>query len=146
MNPYQNYQPGQNGFGSSGADGFSGDSQSGPYQQYRQPPHSAQPRQEYQPPQECPGKEKAKSAMIFGIIAVVTMVLGYVAIISVVLGIVGLVMASKAKAMGYTGGEYTAAKVLSIVALVGGSISVLVTLVILVIGAVSWFHMLSFLG
>ncbi len=130
MDPYQNYQPGENG----------------PYQQYQRPPHSTQPQRQYQPPCEQPGKEKAKNAMIFGITAVVTMVLGYVAIIAVVLGIVGLVMASKAKALGYTGGEYTAAKVLSIVAVVGGSASFLVTLAILVLGAVSWFHMFSFLG
>ena len=115
MDPYQNYQPGENN----------------PYQQYREP---QQPPQDHQPRQyEVQlGKEKAKTAMILGIISVAAMIFGYTAIISLVLGIIALVMKSKAKKLGYDGGECTAATVLSIVGIVGGAIALLITAAIVV--------------
>ena len=156
MDPYQNYQPGQNGFPP--PPGQDAPHQQ-PYQQYQRPPQYGQPQYGqpqyqqppygqpqygYQPPH--PGKEKAKNAMILGIISAVALFLGYTAIVSVVLGIVALVMTSKAKNMGYFGSECTTAKVLAIVGIVGGVISFVVTIVLLVVSAMSWLDMFSFYG
>ena len=157
MDPYQNYQPGQNGFPPPQGQGVPPQNgwQNGPYQQpnYRQPnyqqPNYRQPQYgyqqpPYQPQPPHPGKEKAKNAMIIGIIAAVAMFLGYTAIISIVLGIVGLVMVSKAKKMGYFGSECTTATVLSIVGIAGGTISLIVTAVILVVSAMNWLDLFSY--
>ena len=71
-------------------------------------------------PEVIPGKSQATASLVLGIIAVVLWWFGFSAIASVILGIVGLVMASKSKKAGFTGGTRTAGFVLSLIGLIGG--------------------------
>ena len=79
---------------------------------------------------KLPGQGAATGSLVCGIIAVVCWFFGYTTIISLILGIIGLVMASKAKREGYTGGTRTAGFVLSLIGVIVGAI-VLVACVVL---------------
>jgi len=79
---------------------------------------------------KLPGQGAATGSLVCGIIAVVCWFFGYTTIISLILGIIGLVMASKAKREGYTGGMRTAGFVLSLIGVIVGAI-VLVACVVL---------------
>ena len=79
---------------------------------------------------KLPGQGAATGSLVCGIIAVVCWFFGYTTIISLILGIIGLVMASKAKREGYTGGMRTAGFVLSLMGVIVGAI-VLVACVVL---------------
>ncbi len=76
-------------------------------------------------PGKHPGQGAATGSLVCGIIAVVLAFFGYGAIVSLILGIVGLVMASKAKKEGFSGGLRTAGFVLSIIGLVFGAIGLI---------------------
>lgn len=69
-----------------------------------------------------PGKNEATASMVLGIIAVVCMFLSWFSIVAVGCSIAGLVLASKSKKLGYMGGNRTAGFVLSLIALILGSI------------------------
>ena len=71
---------------------------------------------------KLPGQGAATGSLVCGIIAVVCWFLGYTTIISLILWIIGLVMASKAKREGYTGGTRTAGFVLSLIGVIVGAI------------------------
>ena len=71
---------------------------------------------------KLPGQGAATGSLVCGIIAVVCWFFGYTTIISLILGIIGLVMASKAKREGYTGGTRTAGFVLSLIGVIVGAI------------------------
>lgn len=71
---------------------------------------------------KVPGKGAAIASMVLGIIAVLLWWFGYSSAISVILGIIGLILASNAKKVGYTGGIRTAGFVLSLIGLIGGAI------------------------
>lgn len=68
------------------------------------------------------GHGAAIGSMVCGIIGVVLCFFGYSSIISIILGIIGLVMAGNSKKAGNREGVRTAGFVLSILAIVGGSI------------------------
>ncbi len=69
-----------------------------------------------------PGKGLAIGGLVLGIIGVICWFFGYSTILSVILGIIGIVLASKAKTQGFTGGMQTAGFVLSLIALIGGAL------------------------
>ena len=71
---------------------------------------------------KLPGQGAATGSLVCGIIAVVCWFFGYTTIISLILGIIGLVMASKAKREGFTGGMRTAGSVLSLIGVIVGAI------------------------
>ncbi len=79
---------------------------------------------------KLPGQGAATGSLVCGIIAVVCWFFGYTTIVSLILGIVGLVLASKAKQEGFTGGMRTAGFVLSLIGVIVGAI-VLVACVVL---------------
>ena len=139
MDPYQNYQPGQDGPFS----GQDGDYQQ-PYRQYQQPPQQNETRSDCAQPH--PGKEKARTALILGIVSAAATLLNRGGVISVIAGIVGLVMASKAKKLDYSGGERTAAVVLSVIGILEGALAAILIAIVFVIGAVSWIDFFSFFG
>jgi hypothetical protein len=69
-----------------------------------------------------PGNSAATASLVLGIIAVGCWFFGWSSALSVILGIVGLILASKSKKEGFTGGIRTAGFVLSLIGLIGGSI------------------------
>ena len=69
-----------------------------------------------------PGKGSGIASMVLGIIGVVFWFFGYSSLLSIILGAVGLVLASNSKKAGYDGGMRTAGFVLSLIALIGGSL------------------------
>jgi hypothetical protein len=71
---------------------------------------------------DVPGQGAATASLVLGIISVVCWFFGWSSVVSVILGIIGLVMASKSKKAGFTGGIRTAGFVLSLIGLVGGAI------------------------
>lgn len=79
-----------------------------------------------------PGKNKAVASLVLGIIAIVCWAFGSGGIIiSLVCGIIGIVMSSKAKSAGYTGGMRTGGFVCSLIGLI---ISGLVLLMAILLG------------
>ena len=71
---------------------------------------------------KVPGKGTATGSMVLGIISVVFWFFGWGSIVSVVCGIIGLILASKSKKDGFTGGSRTAGFVCSLIGLIGGAI------------------------
>lgn len=76
------------------------------------------------------GKGDATASLVLGIAAVVCCFFGYSAILSVICGIIGLVCASKSKSKGYNSSVRTAGYVLSLIGLIGGAISVVITFIV----------------
>lgn len=82
------------------------------------------------------GHGAAIGSMVCGIIGVVLCFFGYSSIISIILGIIGLVMAGNSKKAGNREGVRTAGFVLSILAIVGGSIVfIYLTFILAFVGA-----------
>lgn len=101
------------------------------YQQNRQYQQYQEPYRQY-PPQggrEAPGKSEATTSMILGIASIVLLCFGFTAIGSIVLGIIGLVYASRAKRLGFSGSARTAGFTCSLIGLIGGCV-VIVALVL----------------
>ena len=71
---------------------------------------------------KIPGKGAATASMVLGIVSVVLWFFGYSAIVSVILGIIGLVLASKAKALGNNTGVRKAGFILNLIGLIGGAV------------------------
>ena len=69
-----------------------------------------------------PGKGQATASLVLGIIAIALLWFGYSALISMVLGVVGLILASKSKKAGFTGGTRTAGFILSLIGLILGAV------------------------
>lgn len=73
-------------------------------------------------PEYIPGKGQATASLVLGIIAIALLWFGYSALISMVLGVVGLILASKSKKAGFTGGTRTAGFILSLIGLILGAV------------------------
>ena len=68
------------------------------------------------------GHGKAVASLVLGIIGAIFWFFGYSSILSIILGIIGIVLSSMAKKEGNNEGIRTAGFVLSLIALIGGTI------------------------
>ena len=84
------------------------------------------------------GKKLATASLVLGIISIVFWFFGVGAIVSIITGIVGIVMASKAKNVGFIGGIRTGGLVTSIIGLCGGTI---VLIAVLAVGSLALMFM-----
>lgn len=74
------------------------------------------------------GHGKAVASLVLGIVGIVFWLFGYLVILYVIFGISGIILASSAKKDGNTDGIRTAGFILSLIALIGGTI-ILITCV-----------------
>ena len=80
---------------------------------------------------KLPGQGAATGSLVCGIIAVVCWFFGVTTIGSLILGIIGLILASKAKKEGFSGGTRTAGFILSLIGVIVGAIVFIACVVVI---------------
>lgn len=89
-----------------------------------QEPPKTPPQPVYRPAPELPGKSEAITSLVLGIVALCFCTTS--GLIGLALGITGLIFASQAKRRGYRDGMRTGGFVTSLLAVIFGSVSVLI--------------------